>query len=72
MLNLFFSDLRYNCKSLKYDFKDQVIKKLSIKLAVPSYGAAITTGQIVYTMSQNNKKVHQFTMPAPEEVPQVR
>ena len=66
-----FSDLRYSCKSLKYDFKDQAIKKVSIKLAVPSYGAAITKSQTVYTMSQNNKKVHQFTMPALEEVPHV-
>lgn len=62
-------DLRPNCNSLKYDFKDGAIQKVSLKLAVPSYGAAITEGRTVYTLAQNNRKVHQHSLPVPEELP---
>ncbi|XP_053407637.1 cilia- and flagella-associated protein 43-like isoform X4 [Mercenaria mercenaria] len=62
-------DLRYNCNSLKYDFKDKSIKKVSVKLAVPSYGAAISEGNTMFTMAQNNKAVQQHTLPRLEELP---
>ncbi|XP_060599927.1 cilia- and flagella-associated protein 43-like [Ruditapes philippinarum] len=64
-------DLRYNCNSLKYDFKDKSIKKVSVKLAVPSYGAAISEGNTMFTMAQNNKAVQQHTLPSPEELPKL-
>ncbi|XP_052771525.1 cilia- and flagella-associated protein 43-like isoform X3 [Mya arenaria] len=62
-------DLRYNCNSLKYDFKDKSIRKVTLKLAVPSYGVAISEGDTVYMMAQNNKKIHQHNLPKPEELP---
>lgn len=62
-------DLRFNCNSLKYDFKDKSIKKVSLRLGVPSYGAAISEGSTMYTMAQNNKAVQQHTLPSPEELP---
>lgn len=67
----FVSDLRYNCNSLKYDFKDKSVKKVSLMLAVPSYGAALSEGNTMYTIAQNNKLVQQHTLPNPEELPKV-
>ncbi|XP_021355562.1 cilia- and flagella-associated protein 43-like isoform X2 [Mizuhopecten yessoensis] len=58
------ADLKKNVHSLKYDFKDDSIKKLTMTFSTPSYGAAIGENQIVYTMAQNSKKIHQINLPA--------
>ncbi|XP_052225547.1 cilia- and flagella-associated protein 43-like isoform X5 [Dreissena polymorpha] len=62
-------DLRYNCHSLKYDFKDKSISKVSLNMAIPSYGSAVTEGGTVYTLAQTNKKVHQHKLPRKEDLP---
>ncbi|KAL4232016.1 Cilia- and flagella-associated protein 43 [Mactra antiquata] len=62
-------DLRYNCHSLKFDFKDKSINKVSLKLAVPAYGCAVAESSTIYTMAQNNRSVQQHTLPAIDELP---
>ncbi|XP_033756153.1 cilia- and flagella-associated protein 43-like [Pecten maximus] len=57
-------DLKKNVNSLKYDFKDASIKKLSMTFSTPSYGAAIGENQTVYTMAQNSRRIHQLSLPA--------
>ncbi|WAR21242.1 CFA43-like protein, partial [Mya arenaria] len=49
--------------------RDKSIRKVTLKLAVPSYGVAISEGDTVYMMAQNNKKIHQHNLPKPEELP---
>lgn len=61
--------MRYNCNSLKYDFKDKSIKKVTVHFAVPSFGGAIAEANTVYTMAQNNKRIHQHTLPTLDELP---
>lgn len=57
-------DLKKNVNSLKYDFKDSSIKKLTMNFSTPSYGVAIGENQIVYTMAQNSRKIHQISLPS--------
>ena len=42
---------------------------MTVHLAVPSFGIALAEANTVYTISQNNKKIHQHTMPALDELP---
>lgn len=67
---LLISDLKKNVNSLKYDFKDKSVNKLTMTFATPCYGAAIAENQTVYTMAQNSKKIHQISLPS--ETPEVR
>ncbi|KAK3096042.1 hypothetical protein FSP39_022384 [Pinctada imbricata] len=60
-------DLRKHVHSLKYDFKDDSVKKMVLKFALHSYGASLAEGKVIYTMGQLSKKVNQ--VPLPEEPP---
>lgn len=50
-------------QSLKYDFKDESIHKMVLAFESPCFGAAIGDSNTVYTLAQNNKKIHQISLP---------
>ncbi|KAL5017485.1 hypothetical protein ScPMuIL_007074 [Solemya velum] len=62
------SDPRMLYKSLKKDLNVESVRKLMITLPTPSYGAVVTKGSIVYSLSQRTKKLQQFRIP--DEKPQ--
>ncbi|XP_072041951.1 LOW QUALITY PROTEIN: cilia- and flagella-associated protein 43-like [Amphiura filiformis] len=49
------------------DLKDDVINKMSLNLSIPSYGVALKSDRVFYTMASDSKKLLQITLP--EEPP---
>ncbi|XP_013386289.1 cilia- and flagella-associated protein 43 isoform X2 [Lingula anatina] len=56
-------DFKLAHASLKKNFRDDAINKMVLTLTVPSYGAAITNGGVMYTISQTNKMIHKMILP---------
>ncbi|XP_077865529.1 LOW QUALITY PROTEIN: cilia- and flagella-associated protein 43-like [Saccoglossus kowalevskii] len=55
------NDQYYN--SLKRDLKDEVINRMNLNFAIPSYGAAVAPGEIIYALSYNHKKLSKIQLP---------
>ncbi|XP_070541265.1 cilia- and flagella-associated protein 43-like isoform X2 [Ptychodera flava] len=49
--------------SLKCDLKDEVINRMNLNFAVPSYGAAVGPGEIIYAISYNHKRLCKIQLP---------
>ncbi|KAL3863237.1 hypothetical protein ACJMK2_005002 [Sinanodonta woodiana] len=65
-------DRKKHVKSLRYEFRNESISKMSFKLGTACYGCAPTKGQIIYTLAQKTKKVNQLTLPHIEDLPKKR
>ncbi|XP_064629915.1 cilia- and flagella-associated protein 43-like isoform X2 [Lineus longissimus] len=49
--------------SLKHDLLDDSIKKVIFNFTTPSYGAALTSGNIFFCLAQNTKHIHKIIIP---------
>ncbi|XP_022080756.1 cilia- and flagella-associated protein 43-like [Acanthaster planci] len=53
--------------SAKCDFKEDSIQKMNLNFSVPCIGAALTTGNVFYTIAYDTKQLHKLVLP--EEAP---
>ena len=57
------ADITSKHKSLKCDLKQEVIDRLAFNFAMPSFGAAVTDGNIAFFLAQNSKQLHKIALP---------
>ena len=64
------ADIKSKHQSLKCDFRQAVVNRLAFNFAVPSFGAAVTEGNIAFFLAQNSKDIHKVALPnqAPKKV----
>ena len=65
-----FPDLKYNYNSMKNDFKNDAISKVTFYLKHPSLGIALGEGAVAYTIGHTSRAIQTLVFPAdiPQEV----
>ncbi|XP_077991965.1 cilia- and flagella-associated protein 43-like [Glandiceps talaboti] len=49
--------------SLKRDLKDEIINRMNLNFAIPSYGAAVGPDKLIYAISYNHKRLCKIQLP---------